>query len=771
MARGFRFFALIFPFLLLACGQGTEKQAEMVPVATAVVKGTVVDSKNESLAGVTIIVAPASSPATTVRTDAKGRFEIIIGADEHKIEIKDGETIIHQSSFISKSNESSDLGVLKPDRLYFSAGTFWYKDADRDGYSDGAKERGKTQPASHRLPTSLKALNGDCDDEKNTVYPGAKEIPGDGIDQDCDGADLSAVVETVYYRDSDKDGFGDKANKKTSATRPDGYVSAAGDCNDADASINPKAKEILNDGVDQDCNGVDAKGTAYYKDADKDGFGDKASMKYVLAKPAGFVLDAADCNDGDSSIYPGAAEALRDGIDQNCDGFDEEGSAFYKDADGDGFGDPGTVQFALVQPAGFVVDSSDCNDADSAVNPGAEEILNDGVDQNCDDFDAEGTAYYRDEDGDGFGDANVSQLAIDQPAGFVADSSDCNDSDKKIHPGAEEILRDGADQDCDGADLEGTAFYRDADADGSGDAGSMLLALSAPEGFVQNSDDCNDGNAAVNPGAEEIPGNEIDENCDGEAIQGEPSLFSDVNLEHCIRETLGLGEAEIEEKALSEIYELDCKNRSISNLDGINLLKNLEWAFLQGNQIEDLSPISTLTSLERIYLQENKITTISSVSGLKALELLNLRGNKVSDLGPLAGLKKLAILDLWGNKVENISALADLPALKELDLWENVVSDISPLAGLAAMEMLTLGGNNISDLAPLAHLTNLKLLSIRKNQISDISSLSSLSRLGAVYLGENCISDFSPLAKVQAEAVHGIDGQRSGCKMQTQQNP
>ena len=44
----------------------------------------------------------------------------------------------------------------------------WYDDADGDGYSEA---------------------DGDCDDEDETVNPGAEEIPGDGIDSNCDGQD------------------------------------------------------------------------------------------------------------------------------------------------------------------------------------------------------------------------------------------------------------------------------------------------------------------------------------------------------------------------------------------------------------------------------------------------------------------------------------------------------------------------------------------------------------------------------------------------------
>ncbi|MDC6468285.1 MopE-related protein, partial [Flavobacteriaceae bacterium] len=80
------------------------------------------------------------------------------------------------------------------------------------------------------------ADQGDCNDNDATIYPGAEEICDDGIDQDCNGSDLSC-------NDIDNDG--------------DGFTEEQGDCNDNDATIYPGAEEICDDGIDQDCNGSD----------------------------------------------------------------------------------------------------------------------------------------------------------------------------------------------------------------------------------------------------------------------------------------------------------------------------------------------------------------------------------------------------------------------------------------------------------------------------------------------------------------------------------
>ena len=88
-----------------------------------------------------------------------------------------------------------------------------------------------------------------------------------------------------------------------------------------------------------------------------------------------------------------------------------------------------------------------------------------------------------------------------------------------MHPGAPEMCN-GRDDDCDGVIDEGDAvdaieFYIDADHDGYGDAAHPVDACTQPPGTSLNENDCDDTRASVNPGAMEIAGNHIDDNCNG----------------------------------------------------------------------------------------------------------------------------------------------------------------------------------------------------------------------------------------------------------------
>ena len=307
----------------------------------------------------------------------------------------------------------------------------------------------------------------------------------------------------------------------------DGYTEAEGDCDDADAAVNPGAAEVCN-GADDDCDGDIDEGatTTFYADADGDGFGDPDSPVEACSAPSGAVADATDCDDADAAVNPDAAEVC-DEIDNNCDGDVDEGvlSTFYADGDGDGFGDPDSSVEACEAPSGTVADATDCDDTTAAAHPGAEEVC-DEIDNDCDgDVDEEvTTTFWADADGDGHGDPALAEEACEAPTGYAEVGDDCDDADPAVNPEAAETCN-GVDDDCDGDVDEGvlSTFYDDADGDGFGDPDSPVEACSAPSGAVADGSDCDDGDPAVNPDAVEIC-DEIDNDCDGDVDDADPDL-------------------------------------------------------------------------------------------------------------------------------------------------------------------------------------------------------------------------------------------------------
>jgi len=164
------------------------------------------------------------------------------------------------------------------------------------------------------------------------------------------------------------------------------------------------------------------------------------AMESVITCSTGMVGDAdgdgspdnEDCDNNDPNNFPGNTEFC-DGQDNNCDNQIDEGLSFqdyYVDTDEDGFGSDDEVVNDCAQPMGFVTSADDCDDNDPMINPGVDEIPNNGVDENCD-----GEIEIIDLDGDGWN----SDL-------------DCDDFNAAINPGATEVPGNGIDEDCDGED-------------------------------------------------------------------------------------------------------------------------------------------------------------------------------------------------------------------------------------------------------------------------------------------------------------------------------
>jgi hypothetical protein len=168
------------------------------------------------------------------------------------------------------------------------------------------------------------------------------------------------------------------------------------DCNDGDPTIHPRARETCN-GRDDDCDGATDEGLdrEWFVDADGDGYGtDDELPVWACAAPTGRVGRAGDCNDADPNVAPGVTETC-DGVDQDCDGFADEGvsSRFYRDTDRDGYGVLGDFVDACAAPVGFTPAPFDCDDADDEAFPGETDLftharVSGGFDYNCDGMEA-----------------------------------------------------------------------------------------------------------------------------------------------------------------------------------------------------------------------------------------------------------------------------------------------------------------------------------------------------------------------------------------------
>ena len=337
------------------------------------------------------------------------------------------------------------------------------------------------------------------------------------------------------------------------------------DCDDNNKNKTPGAEEIPYDGWDNDCDGSDII------DIDGDGFAGIDKEEY-LAKtpeavwPSSVDADGFDCvddpaiNDQASLIFPGTTDEAYDGIDRDCLGDND----FDDDLDGylpDTFDRPGeqgidtrAAYEAYVAEWGLVLPEpvyGDCDDFDSAVNPGRsvdDDVWYDGVDQNCDgvnDFDQDGDGYMPDRAlNEGPFNDYIDKFLEGNPS-FPVMWGDCLDEDDAARPFAfpaavfpgntgDEIPYDGIDSDCSCDDSDTCRSPEDNDFDQDKDG--YMPDTAAQAGANPNSatydeyvaawgyslddgtyGDCNDTDDGAYPGALEIFGDLVNSDCSTEA--------------------------------------------------------------------------------------------------------------------------------------------------------------------------------------------------------------------------------------------------------------
>ncbi|MGV8027002.1 MAG: protein kinase [Anaerolineaceae bacterium] len=206
------------------------------------------------------------------------------------------------------------------------------------------------------------------------------------------------------------------------------------------------------------------------------------------------------------------------------------------------------------------------------------------------------------------------------------------------------------------------------------------------------------------------------------------AVFQESLIEEAVRLELGKKEGE----AISEQELLAVKNLYIwgdkvaADADAFNELMN-DFVNNEGN------------------ITRGSITTLNDLQELKNLQSISLVYQNITDLSPLSNLVFLEYIDLHHNPIEDVSPLSQIPSLRSLTLFDTNVRDLSALRSCTKLTSLDVGDTQITSLTALNGLASLRNLMLRKAPLQSLDHIDTFTMLERLYLSETMVHDLTPL--------------------------
>jgi len=383
-----------------------------------------------------------------------------------------------------------------------------YVDADGDGYTIG---EAVVLCTDGNLPSGYISIqnDGDCNDSNDSINPLASEIC-DGVDNDCDTATEDGSGQVAPFNSNQTGVCLNSIQECTSGNWVDNY-----------AITNYEDPEITCDGLDNNCNGTVDEGCECIENqpCGKDVGICTSGIQVCTAGVLGACLNESGYGFPIITETPEICDGLDNDCDENIDE-DESGSdlteACYTDDD------PLTKNVGLCQEGVRTCVFGGWGSCVDEVIPDTE--VCDDLDNDCDGETDEGLKlnYYLDSDGDGFGDGDGAAVPTeycegDNPSNYVLDSTDCDDSDGDIHPGAEEIC-DGIDNDCNATTIEvcGCTENQPCGTDVGLCTSGIQICTAGVLDECRNYDNDPVFGEPIITASPEVCDNELDDDCDGD---------------------------------------------------------------------------------------------------------------------------------------------------------------------------------------------------------------------------------------------------------------
>jgi len=377
---------------------------------------------------------------------------------------------------------------------------------------------------------------------------------------------------------------------------------------------------------------------------------------------------------------------------------------------------------------GFVL-ADDCNDLDPSINPNADEVFNNNIDENCDGFNEQ------DEDGDLYGNL-----------------TDCNEQDPAINPGQAEVFNNNIDENCDGvaeldADEDGYGHLSDCD-DSDPALQNYIIQIGEPkilEALIELGIDQNGNNTIEcfetnnidtliikNKWISDISGIEEFTDLKYLDLSSNNWILDIQNLSSLtLLETLNLSSSDVEHFSINlpNLKTLDLSRNELISFSAS--LPNAEFIDLSGNELMEFP--YNYPNLKTLDLSRNELISFSA--SLPSAEIINLQGNKLVTFS--SNIPNIRNLNISRNIIQNIS-INDYPDLEDLDLSDNSIVEIK-LNNLPKLRRLILASNDIEEI-DLEEYPELEYLSLSDNLLKEFE-ISNYPLLEYVSFKDNLLSN------------------------------
>ncbi|MBO9699505.1 MAG: leucine-rich repeat domain-containing protein [Sporocytophaga sp.] len=192
---------------------------------------------------------------------------------------------------------------------------------------------------------------------------------------------------------------------------------------------------------------------------------------------------------------------------------------------------------------------------------------------------------------------------------------------------------------------------------------------------------------------------------------------------------------------------LKANNNVIATLPDLSGLKELTRIELTFNNLISVPSLSNLTKLRTLFLYNNKLTSIPDLSGDTALVSLIASNNFLTALPELSTFVNLKKLDVGNNQITALPSIDNLTLLEELTVWKNQLQVLPDLQYNVNLIKINAGTNNIATTPDVSKNVNLQEFSLDRNLLTKAPDISTLTKLKKVefHLNQFTFEDFTPL--------------------------